>query len=524
MVETNLVPGAKAPLPRNLSMDVVLMILERLSQHDLAQKARDFDVAVVEAIRKTTEKIMEETEQKAKQPGSAEARNKYKERLEESVSEKAKDKARGDPLYNALLDKLVAKSNRTYQNINEMMDILSCQNVIPRLKEVSLATFLTENIAMLQKIRTLNPDMKWNIYVNQQILEQIGASETLDGLNGSIHIHVSDQNSLRLLENICEKAHPDLRLGLSITVDELPLQQLQQYTIILSRLMKLSISCDTFRRNGMGNEISALENICQNYEFDLDMTGAGFQFLNTSTDIPKRLVALSLLFPENNEAGHINGYGRQNVLRKLELRINDMQPIGNYTQFRCPLTYLEIKTPLQNKSDISSFALIRRDNPHVQFHISLEHKDLLQYFVHTFQNSITLCFGYPPLTMASNTDIADGFKLECEVCVLGHLSYLNLKSVRDLRLLLSNRYVVDRAFIITILNECPNIENLAIQRSSSYARLHDIPEVLQQTLSDICPNMARLETDNRDDFARISLPDFVQEKLPDTILWHKVRK
>lgn len=222
------------------------MIQKHLDQHELAQKAKAYDGVAAEMSRNTAQRVLQEAAEKARKPIPLATWNEYKEEVMQNVLEKAKLKALEDPICDSMLDKLAAKSNREYKTLNEMVNMISCQQAIPRLREVSL---LNEGgIPLFQEICRLNPKLIWNIQTNFNIVEELDDLRALDRLNGSISTYVPDLQQLSLLEAICNKTHPDFRLEIEIALEEFPIRQLQDYAPILKQLTKLSIGCEALKR------------------------------------------------------------------------------------------------------------------------------------------------------------------------------------------------------------------------------------------------------------------------------------
>lgn len=320
------------------------MALERLNQRELVQKTTDFNNATTEYTRSTTQRILEETAQAAKEPISVEAWNEYIEKVVRNVAEQANIKTSEDPIYNAILDELASKSNKTYKNVNDMIDTISCQQVIPRLKEITLEDFSVESIPIFKEIRHLNRDLKWNLELGLETVEQISMSQALDGLNGRICTDVPSLAGLGFLESICNTTHPDLRFQLEMATHEVPIRELQKYTAILSRMEKLSLFWGELATEE-DSDVPALEALCSIYEFELALEGSDLQFLRSCTYLPDRLVSAKLVLSDEEEMPQLKYYGKRGVLRELNLTIGELRSIVSHKSYKCPMTYLSFDSP-----------------------------------------------------------------------------------------------------------------------------------------------------------------------------------
>lgn len=532
MTETNPLSNpapADAEKLLNIPMEILLMIFEQLDRRQLVLNIKAFHKHASLLSRGTTQKVLDEAEEKAgPEPISQEAWKNYKQKVQNNISEKAHNKAAVEPVYKAMVEAVMAKINKEYPGLYEMLDILSCRQAIPQLREIRLGFFSGYESSLFEEIRQINPDIKWNFGDGFRDclsgLKGVSDLDILDGLNGSLVVPLHDPEELDSLDMVCKRCHPSFEVKLSIYNGDDMIQRLVNCSSVLARMKTLSIMYPTSYVETeplTENECRALDHICKSHEFDLVLAGHICLHPCAYTHIAERLGVVKLSFPTRDGISQLKQYTNRDVLREMRLHIPDAEIMSDLVRYRYPLKYLEIENPLKDNAEVSIFRKLYRAHPRMIFYIRLSNLGLLPLLLQDMPNDIEVFLFSGTAYVNRDPEIIKDYTIRCDRHILDHLPDLNLSSLKRLKLYISGSFELDNKLVTTLLEACPNLRELTIKDDYQESPVDDFASLLQREVTEKCKGLQKLTTADDEVFSRINLPGFDQETSSDKLIWHR---
>lgn len=295
--------------------------------------------------------------------------NEVFERLKAFLKKDSEDDVPTDSLISFVL----ANLNRRSFNAGVLEDISHCRTIIPRLSVLCPRCFSAKHVPAIADIHGLNPNIKWYLSIDDGFPKQDLNFQLPEGLKGNLDSVVYTKNTLDKLEAIFTKSHSDLTLHILMNNAESAEVQVQNFidrTVLLQHLVKLTLITPT------EEDMYALEKICENFDFDLDLrTNLSYRFLQSCKLAISRTVHLELVSATEDDVYWAAALEGQPGLSFID--VETVRHAAPLVHSRSQLHCICIDTPLDSEG-VALFKQICKAHPNVVFNITLERAGLVE--------------------------------------------------------------------------------------------------------------------------------------------------
>lgn len=434
-----------------------------------------------------------------------------------------------DTLMNAWTDMLLAKLNDRPLRPGLLKDLNDCHLILQRVKRLWLNPLDTRHVFWLRAIHRLNPNITWDIVVDDGNLELVRDLKNLEGLAGTLDIAVESQDDLSELSEICARSRTNLKLKLRISpYGDVKIEHLLNRNPILERLVRLTARAKT------ENELRSLDRICAANRLDTALSvGACCGVLRSCKYVPSTLVRLKVRFPTKDDLLWIEGIGRHHALELTIRNAHNVRLVSECVPSRRTLTLLRADSPLNNAADVLLFKQLCKAHPNMEFEVELSHGGLLGLLLDNLPMGLnvfhrsgqTICCraeyqrtldddddGLVSLRWQPRTILQRDLRLSCDQDCFKYLLNADLSRLRQVNLFLTDDAELDCRVINAMFAKCVNLEYLLIDTDKRSADLGEFPGILARALDQYWPKLNRFTIGNSDGrFFHIDLPNFVSE-------------